>query len=136
MEKNMIHKFYMGVALAAASSMAVANGAAGVWATEAGKDGGHLEITLAPCDSDSSKTCGKISKAFNKQGVDSNYENLGKLMVKDMESNDGANYSGGTIWDPENNKTYKSKMHLKGDTLDVEGCVSIFCSGQDWKRVK
>ena len=57
-------------------------------------------------------------------------------MVKDMKSDDGANYSGGTIWDPEKDKIYKSKMHLKGNVLDVEGCVSIICSGQDWKRVR
>jgi len=61
---------------------------------------------------------------------------MGKLMVKDMKSGDGTKYSGGTIWDPEHDKTYKSKMYLKGDVLDVEGCVSIICSGQDWKRVK
>jgi uncharacterized protein (DUF2147 family) len=41
--------------------------------------------------------------------------------------------SGGTIWGPEHDKTYKSKMTLKGDDLDVEGCISIVCSGQDWK---
>ncbi len=134
--KNMIHRLFFAMMFAAASSMAIAGGADGVWSTEVAKDGGYLQVKLGPCDSDSSKTCGKISKAFNKQGVDPNYENLGKLMVKDMESHDGTSYSGGTIWDPEKNKTYKSKMHLKGDTLDVEGCVSIFCSGQDWKRVK
>ena len=132
----MIYKLFLGMTLAAASSIAIASGADGVWSTEVSKDGGYLEVTVGPCDSDSSKTCGKISSAFNKQGVDASYENLGKLMVKDMVSKDGKNYSGGTIWDPENNKTYKSKMHLKSDDLDVEGCVSIFCSGQDWKRVK
>jgi uncharacterized protein (DUF2147 family) len=53
-----------------------------------------------------------------------------------MHSKDGITFSGGTIWDPEHDKTYKSKMTLKGDDLDVEGCVSIVCSGQDWKRFK
>jgi len=132
----MIHKLFLGMTLAAASSVAIANGADGVWSTEVSKDGGYLEVTIGPCDSDSTKTCGKISSAFNKQGVDAGYKNLGKLMVKDMVSQDGKNYSGGMIWDPEHNKTYKSKMHLKGNDLDVEGCVSFFCSGQDWKRVK
>ncbi len=61
---------------------------------------------------------------------------MGKLIVKDMKSDDGASYSGGTVWDPEDNKTYSSKMTLKGNDLDVEGCVAIFCKGQDWTRVK
>jgi uncharacterized protein (DUF2147 family) len=63
-------------------------------------------------------------------------ENLGKPIVSHMHSKDGITFSGGTIWDPEHDKTYKSKMTLKGDDLDVEGCVSIVCSGQDWKRFK
>ena len=116
--------------------MAIASGADGVWKTEANDDGGYVEVTVDPCASDASKTCGKISKAFNKQGEDSTYANLGKLIVKDMESDDGTNYSGGTIWDPEHDKTYKSKMKLKGNELDVEGCVSIICSGEHWARVK
>ena len=132
----MMHKLFLGTVLATVSSIAIAGSADGVWSTEVDKKGGYLEVTLGPCGSDSSKTCGKITKAFNKKGVDTAYANLGKQMVKDMVTSDKKNYSGGTIWDPENNKTYKSKMHLKGDTLDVEGCVSIFCSGQDWKRSK
>ena len=69
--------------------------------------------------------------AFNKL-----HKNLGKLMVMNMHKDDETHYTGGTIWDPEKDKTYKSKMHLKGDVLDVEGCVSIFCQDQDWKRVQ
>lgn len=135
-KNNMIFRLIFGITLFTMYSIAIAGGAEGVWKTETSKDGGYLEVTIAACDTDSAKTCGKITKAYNKQGVDANFKNLGKLMVKDMTTTDGKNYSDGTIWDPENNKTYNSKMHLKGDDLDVKGCVSIFCSGQDWKRVK
>jgi uncharacterized protein (DUF2147 family) len=126
----------VGIAIVTASTAALAGGADGVWRTEADDQGAYLEVTIGPCESDPSKTCGKISKAFTKQGADSKYPNLGKLMVKDMKSKDGTNYSGGTIWDPVHDKTFKSKMHLRGDDLDVSGCVSIICVGQDWKRVK
>jgi len=122
--------------IATAPTAALAGGAEGVWKTEADDKGAYLEVTIAPCESDSSKTCGKISKAITKQGADPDYPNLGKLMVKDMKSDNGTDYSGGTIWDPVHDKTFKSKMHLRGDDLDVKGCVSIICSGQDWKRVK
>jgi uncharacterized protein (DUF2147 family) len=54
----------------------------------------------------------------------------------DMESSDGTSFSDGTIWDPEHDKTYKLKMTLKDDDLDVKGCISFICSGEDWKRVK
>ena len=131
-----MRKLILAVTVTVAPVMAIASGADGVWKTEANDDGGYVEVTVGPCASDSSKTCGKISKAFNKQGEDSTYPNLGKLIVKDMESDDGTKYSGGTIWDPEHDKTYKSKMELKGNELDVEGCVSIICSGEHWVRVK
>ena len=131
-----MRRLIVAVTFAAAPVMAIAGGADGVWKTQRSDAGAYLEVTIGPCASDPAKTCGKISKAFTKQGVDPKYENLGKLMVKDMKSDDGMSYSGGTIWDPEDNKTYSSKMHLKGEDLDVEGCVTIFCSGQHWKRVK
>jgi uncharacterized protein (DUF2147 family) len=125
-----------GTVIATASTVALAGGADGVWKTEADDKGAYLEVTIAPCESDSSKTCGKITNAITKQGADPKYPNLGKLMVKDMKSADGKNYTGGTIWDPVHDKTFNSKMHLRGDDLDVKGCVSIICSGQDWKRMK
>ena len=44
-------------------------------------------------------------------------------------------WAGGTIYDPEGGKTYKSKLRLKGaDTLEVDGCVLFFCETQTWTR--
>jgi uncharacterized protein (DUF2147 family) len=44
----------------------------------------------------------------------------------------------GDIYNPENGKTYSSRMWLKSDdTLRVEGCVLGFlCDGQNWTRTK
>ena len=133
---DLMRSLIIGIIFTAISSTAVADGLNGIWKTAADDDGAYLEVTLGPCEADSSKTCGKITKAFTKQGPDPKYANLGKAIVTDMTSHDGKNYSGGTVWDPEKNKTYKSKLHLKGDVLDVEGCISFICIGQDWTRVK
>lgn len=122
--------------IAAAPAVALAGGLDGIWQTEKNKEGGYLEVTLAPCASDASQTCGTISRAFNTKGEDPGYPELGRSIIEGMKHDGGEAYSGGTIWDPENGKTYSSKMALKGDVLDVEGCVSIFCEGQHWKRVK
>ena len=113
-----------------------ADGVDGVWRTETSDSGGYLEVTIGPCESDASKKCGIISRAFSKEGEDPDYENLGKPIVKDMKPHGEDSYAGGTVWDPEKDKTYKSKMHLKGDELDVEGCISFICIGEDWSRVK
>ena len=119
-----------------ATKAALAGAADGVWKTEANDAGGYLEVTIAPCASDAQKSCGTITSAYNKNGPDPKYANLGKLIIKDMSPEGGSKFSGGKIWDPQDNKTYDSHMTVKGDTLDVEGCVSIFCKGEDWTKVK
>lgn len=126
----------VGLIAAFAAGPAYAGAADGVWKTEPGDGGGYLEVTMAPCASDAAKTCGTISAAYSKDGPDPNYANLGKLIVKNMSPEGGAKFSGGTIWDPEHNKTYDAHMTLEGGKLDVEGCVSIICSGQHWYKVK
>jgi uncharacterized protein (DUF2147 family) len=131
-----MRKILLAAATATAPAMAFAGGADGVWKTEADGDGAYLEVTIGACASAADKTCGIITTAFKKDGKDPAYANLGKKIVWDMTSSDGVSYFGGKIWDPEHNKTYSSKMKVKGDVLDVEGCVSIICSGQDWTRVK
>jgi len=131
-----MRKLIFGMVMVAASSVAIADGMDGNWQTAAGDDGGYLQVALGPCETDADKTCGTITKAFTTEGEDPDYENLGKAIVTDMSSHNGKTYSGGTVWDPEKDKTYKSKMHLKGDVLDVEGCISFICIGQDWKRIE
>ena len=123
------------IALFAVRASADPTGAHGVWSTEKNDAGGHLEVTVGPCASNATLTCGTISKAFAESGPDPNYANLGKQMVEGMKYDGDGSYSGGTIWDPEDGKIYKSKMMLKGNELDVDGCISFFCEGQHWQRV-
>lgn len=131
-----MRKLIIAAALAFTPAAGLAAGADGVWKTEPGDSGGYLEITIGACASDAGKTCGVITKAYSKDGPDPDYANIGKLLVKDMTFDGDKNYDDGTIWDPEHDKTYSSKMELKGDTLEVDGCISIICSGQNWTKVK
>lgn len=131
-----MRKLMIATALAALPLVAAAAGADGVWRTASNDDGAWLEVTIAPCAADASLTCGTITKAVTKAGEDPGYVNLGKPIVENMKSDGAGNYTDGTIWDPESDKTYNSKMTLKGDTLDVEGCILFLCSGQDWTRVE
>jgi uncharacterized protein (DUF2147 family) len=121
--------------LLAVSCQAVAGGADGIWRTQSNAAGGYLQVTIAPCASNPELTCGTITKAVGKNGEDPNYKNLGREMISNMKPEGQNNYVGGSIWDPEKDKTFKSKMSLDGDDLDVEGCVSFVCTGQHWKRV-
>ncbi len=49
---------------------------------------------------------------------------------------DGNEWSGGTILDPKNGKTYKSKAELMDDgtKLGVSGCIAFICRQQIWVR--
>lgn len=130
-------KLLYGALLALFSTTALANaGADGTWRTESSEEGGYLEVTMAPCATDAGRTCGVISKANDGKGPDASYEHLGKLMVKDMQSEGGGYFSDGTIWDPQADKTYKSKMQVNGNELEVDGCIAFLCSGQTWTRVQ
>ncbi|MBY8976887.1 DUF2147 domain-containing protein [Rhodobacteraceae bacterium NNCM2] len=120
----------------AAPTVLLAGPADGVWKTEANDKGGYLYVTIGACANDASKTCGTITKAFKASGEDPKYKYLGKPIIADMKASGTDSYSGGTVWDPEDNETYSSTMKVKGDVLDVEGCVTIICSGQDWTRVR
>ena len=115
----------------------------GVFKTNPSEEtGGYLHIEFAPCSDNKEMSCGTIKTAIKKDGSKNNeYEHLGKLMVWNMESGTEGRYKGGKIWDPsENNedgskKIYNSKMELKGDILEVQGCILFFCKGQNWERV-
>jgi uncharacterized protein (DUF2147 family) len=43
----------------------------------------------------------------------------------------------GEIYNPENGKTYSGRIILLGpDTLRVEGCLLVFCGGENWTRAR
>jgi uncharacterized protein (DUF2147 family) len=47
------------------------------------------------------------------------------------------NGADGTIYNPQNGKSYRSKMALAADgTLKVSGCVAIFCQTQIWVKAR
>ncbi|MCF6233358.1 MAG: DUF2147 domain-containing protein [Rhodobacteraceae bacterium] len=117
------------------TGMALADPVGGTWKTAPGDTGGYLHVAIGSCGA---KLCGTIRAAFDKAGVqDANYEHLGKKIIWDMNVDGEGSYSGGKIWAPDVDKTYKSKMALNGSTLEVKGCVAggLICRGQDWQRV-
>ncbi len=123
-----------GMVLMSAGNAFAADPVTGLWKTQPGDTGGYLYVTVSECGS---AICGTIKEAYDGSGVKSaDYEHLGKRMLWDMSATGGGAYSGGKIWAPDRNKTYKSKMQLDGNKLTVKGCVAIICRGQDWTRLK
>ena len=130
--KHIILSAALGLGFA---SMALADPVDGTWKTAPGDTGGYLHVSIGACGA---KLCGTIRAAYDKAGdLDPNYEHLGKKMIWGMRADGDGYYSGGKIWAPDSDKTYKSKMALNGSKLEVKGCVAggLICRGQDWRRV-
>jgi len=60
----------------------------------------------------------------------------GMTILWNLKADDASHWSGGTILDPANGKTYKSKLALQpgGQKLDVSGCILFICRAQTWVR--
>jgi uncharacterized protein (DUF2147 family) len=61
----------------------------------------------------------------------------GQIILKDMKYDGNGRWSGGTIYKPDNGKTYKCKVELRDDdTLGVRGFIGFSLLGvtQTWTR--
>lgn len=130
----------------AAMSASAADGAVGRWKTiddKTGKVKSIVEITQAA----NGTLTGKVVDILHSdkgpnpvcdgcEGANKNKPVKGMTILWNLKA-DGANaWSGGTILDPGNGKTYKSKAKLQtgGAKLDVSGCIAFICRAQTWVR--
>ncbi len=122
------------IAFLAMAGAAGAQDISGIWQTEPGDTGGFLHVAVEPCGD---QICGTINRAFNKDlSVIEDYVHAGKPIIWDMNADGAESWSGGKIWAPDRDKTYNSKMELKGDLLTVSGCVLVICRSQTWRKVQ
>lgn len=66
---------------------------------------------------------------------------MGLTILQDFTYDGDGTWSGGTVYDPANGKTYKGKLYLDGtgdDTLELRGYVGIPLFGRTttWRRVE
>jgi uncharacterized protein (DUF2147 family) len=130
--------------VAAAPRPAAADGAAGVWQTQAG----DARIQVSPCGG---KLCGKvvwlkdaIDPATGKPQVDDKNRNpalrkrpiMGLQLFIDMKPTGPSSWSG-RIYNADDGQAYDSTVSLAGSgKLEVKGCVGPLCGGESWTRVK
>ncbi len=122
----------LGLALAGAGSASAADPVLGTWKTQV-DDGAFAHVDMYQCGT---AICGKIVRTFNDTG-EYKSPNLGKDIVRGMTPS-GANAYAGKVWRPSNNKIYKGKIALSGNSLKLAGCVAggLLCSKQTWQRIK
>ena len=122
-------KIALVAVLTAFATPTLADDVFGIWKSQPGETGGFITVKVQACGG---RICGTILEVVGNK----NKEPEGKTIIADMTAEGGGKYSGGTIWAPDTNKTYKSKMNLNGDKLVVKGCIAFYCRGQDWTRLK
>lgn len=125
--------YLYAAALALMAGGAQADGISGIFQTQPNDEGNIGMVEFYDCGG---KYCGKLIRSFDQSGKEIATNSTGKNIVANMTDNGDNSFSGGTIWDPGADKTYKSKMKLDGNTLSVSGCVAVFCKTQSWRRVQ
>ena len=118
-------------ALIFGTTSAIANDAAlGLWKSEPGETGGYIHVQITNCGE---KLCGEIIDVVEND----NDTIIGEDIRLNMKIRGDGYYYGGTIWAPDQDKTYRSNMTLSGDSLTVRGCVAfVLCRSQKWTRIK
>jgi len=118
---------------------AKADAAAGVWQTATG---GYVQVYEANGEWAGKIVGSKSGKArYDKENPDESKRDrrlLGVNVLEGLEYAGDGEYEGGTIYDPNNGKTYKAKATLEGpDTLKARGYIGISLIGktQTWTRV-
>jgi len=107
-----------------------ADGFVGVWITEKSDAGASMAVEIFDCGGE---LCGKAVDVFNAPDRDS----VGLEIIKGMRYKTSTSYNKGSIFAPDTEKWYKSKMSLVGDDkLKVSGCVlgGLICRSQTWTR--
>jgi uncharacterized protein (DUF2147 family) len=117
----------------------------GDWLTQA-RDG---KVRVGPCAADPAQACGTLiwlkppadappgplHDAHNPDAALRSRPLLGVLIVSGFHRQAPGEWVDGKVYDPNDGKTYRSKMNLDPDgTLKVSGCVAVFCKTQTWTK--
>ncbi len=120
----------MGALLAAGAAYADPGG---TWLTQ----GGKAKVDVARCGAN---LCGTVvwqkTPGADKRNPDPAKRDrpvIGIQMLYGMAPS-GQNQWSGTIYNPENGKTYNGKMTVEGNTLTLSSCAGLFCGSEKWTR--
>jgi uncharacterized protein (DUF2147 family) len=112
----------------------------GDWLTS----GASAVVKIAPCASGGGNLCGRIvwlwdpATATDTRNGDAALRSrplVGLEMLSGFRPGAPGEWTGGRIYNPEDGNTYGATLKLRdASTLDVRGCVMVFCRSQVWRR--
>lgn len=109
--------------LATSTPAFAADPLAGLWRTPPGADGKAGLVRIAPCGP---AFCGTV--------VDGKGDYQGLAVLRDVPRTANG-YRGGEVLNPETGNRYTARLILRGDVLEVGGCILGICrTGSVWQR--
>ena len=103
----------------------------GDWRTPPDDNGNSGIVRVAPCGA---ALCGTLVQSFDANGNQMQSANIGRQIISNTTPNGGGEYRG-SVWSPDRDKTYNSRLQLNGNSLSVSGCVFGICrDGGTWTR--
>ncbi len=133
----------LGTALFLAAGQAQAEDALGVWRL----DNGKVTVKVSPCGANLCGTVVALKKPLDDEGrpkLDKENPNkalrsrpvIGLTILSNMRPA-GENRWAGTIYNPDDGYTYRSKMKLQhGNVMKVDGCFTVFCKSMKFIRIQ
>ena len=119
--------------LAVLAAPALADPVHGTWKTLPDDNGNFGHVRIQTCEN--GKICGGLVASFNSAGQSVQSPNLGRAIVWDMEPQGNGAYGKGKVYAPDRDKTYNSKMELRGNTLGVSGGAFGIWRESEWTRI-
>ncbi|MGP9791444.1 DUF2147 domain-containing protein [Roseinatronobacter sp. NSM] len=129
MEKSIL----MAGFLALFAVPALGDPAHGLWKTAPDDNGNFGHVQIQTCSN--GKICGGLVAAFDSGAQQIASDNIGRAIVWDMEPQGNGQYRNGRVYAPDRDRTYTSRMELRGRELGVSGCVMGLCRESLWTRV-
>ena len=138
-----------GVAFALVALSAAAFDPKDAFLGEWGTPGMHAKVNVAHCPGETDLICGTITwlwepvdqsgrpKTDSQNPVARMRDRplIGMQILSGFRRKSSGELSGGSVYNPEDGRTYDATMRLQGaDTLVVEGCVLFICRKQVWRK--
>ncbi|MBY0511635.1 MAG: DUF2147 domain-containing protein [Rhodospirillaceae bacterium] len=117
----------------------------GDWATR----GFGSVVQFRPCASDAATVCGRIiwlwetNDGHGRPRVDRHNPDralrsrslVGIEIVRGLRESSPGVWSEGSLYNPDDGRTYTGKIRIKNGALELRGCaLSVFCQTQVWRR--